>query len=275
MTVLDKLCPGNDGKPCRWSVDVQNEPCLISRAAPLCEICRAKGDFNLNVLPRQLRSLYDLDPDVYKLALNEVPRYLRSIVLRSVMEHGASRTDATAFALAPCRINMLIKAADLAARGVQHIDAWHIRIAEDTNAIRSVGLALGKRLPSADVRAHIAEYVCRTDLRELHRKLCYVKTHAYHVLSKKPFWHCVFDADAEGDPCHQMIRVYAHSIRGLHRPKLFHLRHTLKLHRRVSQRAFCHKRVEWATKSLEICEATCNVAISNDHPLSSMLQCMP
>ena len=122
MTLLDKLCPGTAGKPCRWSVDVQHEPCLISRAAPLCEICRAKGDFNLNVLSRQLRSLYDLDPDVYKLALNEVPRYLRSIVLRGVMEHGASRTDATAFALAPCRINMLIKAADLATRDVDVLD---------------------------------------------------------------------------------------------------------------------------------------------------------
>ena len=105
--------------------------------------------------------------------------------------------------------------------------------------------------------------------------MCYVKTQAYHVLSKKPFWHYVFDADAEDDPCHQMIRVYANSIRGLHRPKLFHLRHALKLHRRVSQKAFCHKRVEWATKSLGICESTCNVAIPNDHPLSSMLQCMP
>ena len=191
------------------------------------------------------------------------------------MEHGASRTDATASALAPCKINMLIKAADLAARDVQHIDAWHIRIARDTHAIRSVGLALSKRLPSADIRAHIAKYVCRSDLRELHRRLCYLKTQAYHVLSKKPLWHCVSDADAEGDPCHQMIRVYAHSIRGLHRPKLFHLRHSLKMHRRVNQKAFCYKRVEWATKSLETCESTCSVAISNDHPLSSMLKRMP
>lgn len=85
MTVLDKLRPGIDGKPCRWPVDTQNETCSISRGAALCEICRAKGDFNLNVLSRQLRSLYDLDPDVYKLALNEVPRYLWSIALRGVM----------------------------------------------------------------------------------------------------------------------------------------------------------------------------------------------
>ena len=170
---------------------------------------------------------------------------------------------------------MLIKAADLAARDVQHIDAWHIRIAGDTNAIRSVGLAMGKRLPSADLRAHVAEYVCGIDLRELHHKLCYAKTHAYHVLSKKPFWHFVFHASADHDPCHQMIRVYASCIRGLHRPKLLHLRRALKAHRRVSQKAFCHKRVEWAAKSLEICESTCNVAISNDHPLSSILQCMP
>ena len=105
------MCPGIDGKPCRWSVDTQNEPCLISRGAALCEICRAKGDFNLNALSRQLRSLYDLDPDVYKLALNEVPRYLRSIVLRGVMEHGACRPDARSFALAPSRIKMLTKAA--------------------------------------------------------------------------------------------------------------------------------------------------------------------
>ena len=69
MTVLDKLRPGTDGKPCRWSVDTQKEPCLISRGAALCEICRAKGDVDLNVPSRQLRSLYDLDPDVYKLAL--------------------------------------------------------------------------------------------------------------------------------------------------------------------------------------------------------------
>ena len=91
-------------------MDVQDEPCLIPRAAPLCEICRAKGDFNLKVLSRQLRSLYDLDPDVYKLALNEVPRYLRSIVLRNVMLASPCRTDATAFALAPRRIDMLIEA---------------------------------------------------------------------------------------------------------------------------------------------------------------------
>ena len=274
MTVLDKLCPGRDGKPCRWSVDIQNEPCLIPRTASLCGICRANEDLNLTAISRQLRSLYDLDPDMYKLALKEIPRYLRSIVLRNVMEQGICRTDATSFALAPCRINMLIKAADLATRGVDVLDVWHIRVAGDTNAIRAVGLALGKRLPSADVRAHIAEYVCRTDLRQLHRQLCYVKTHAYHVLSKKPFWQFVFDANAEDDPCHQMIRVYANSIRGSHRPKLLHLRHALRLHRRVSQKAFCHTRVKWATKSLDICESTCKVDISNDHPLSSVLQCM-
>ena len=76
MTVLDKSCPGKRGKACRWSVDVQNEPCLIPRAAPLCEICRAHEDFNLKRLSRQLRSLYDFDPDIYKLALEEIPRYL-------------------------------------------------------------------------------------------------------------------------------------------------------------------------------------------------------
>jgi hypothetical protein len=275
MTVLDKMCPGKGGEPCKWSTEIQNEPCLIARAAPLCEICRASDDFDLKVLSRQLRSLYDLDPDLYKLALKEVPRYLWSIVLRSVMELGPSRTDATAFAFGPCKINMLIKATDLATRDLEILDVWHIRLAADTDAIRSVGLAFGKRLPSADVRAHIAEYACATDLCELHRRLCHVKSNAYHVLSKQPFWHCVFDADAEDDTCHQMIRIYAHAIRGLHRPKLFHLKHTLKMHRRVSQRSFCHRRVRWAGKSIDICEATCGVTISNEHPLSSMLQSLP
>ena len=276
MTVLDKLCPGKNGKPCRWSVDIQNEPCLIPRAAPLCEICRANGDFNLKVLSRHLRNLYDLDPDIYKLALLEIPRYLWSIVLRSVMEFGHCRADATSFALAPCKINMLIKAADLATRDVNVLDLWRIRLAADTDAIISVGLAFSKRLPSADIRAHVADYVYATDLRELHRRLCYVKSHAYHVLSKQPFWHRVFDADTENDnTCHQMTRVYLNSIHGFHRPKLLHLRHTLKLHRRVSQRSFCHRRARWATKSIDICEASSHVTMSNDHPLSSMLQCLP
>ena len=276
MSVLNKICPGKRGKPCRWSVDVQNDPCLISRAAPLCEICRANEDFDLKVLSRQLRSLYDLDPDIYKLALHEVPRYLWSIVLRSVMDLGNCRADATSFALAPRRVNMLIEATDLATRDIHVLDVWHIRVAMDTNAIRSVGLALGKRLPSADIRAHVAEYACATDLRELHRRLCYVKSRAYHVLSKQPFWHCVLGADAGDEtPCDQMLRVYAKSIRGLHRPKLLHLRHALKMHLRVSHRSFCHRRARWATKSIEICEASCGVTLSNDHPLSTMLQCLP
>ena len=276
MTVLDKMCPGKPWKPCRWSVDVQNEPCLIAQSAQLCEICRADDDFNLKVLSRQLRSLYDLDPDIYKVALHEVPRYLWSIVLRSVMELGNCRTDATSFALAPCKINMLIEATDLATRDVAVLDVWHARVAADTDAICSVGLAFAKKLPSADIRAHVAEFACATDLRELHRRLCHVKTHAYHTLSKQPFWHCIFSADADDDtPCAQMIRVYAQSIRGLHRPKLLNLRHNLKLHRRVSQRAFCHKRARWATKSIDVCEASCGVSISNDHRLSTMLQCLP
>ena len=274
MTVLDKTCPGKNGKPCRWSVDVQNEPCLITRGAKVCEICRANVDFTLSVLSRQLRSLYDLDPDVYKLALNEIPRYARPIVLRSVVEL-RSVIHTTAFASLPRKINMLIKAADLVTRDLDVMDLFDIRLAADTNAIRSVGLAFGKKLSSADVRAHIAEYVCGTDLRELHRRLCYVKSGAYHVLSKQPFWQCVFDLDNEDDACQQMIRVYKHAIRDSHRPKLFHLRRTLKMHRRVSQRSFCHKRVLWTTKSIDICEATCGVTISNDHPLSSMLQCLP
>ena len=277
MTVLDKLCPGKGGKPCRWSVDMQNEPCLIPRTAPLCEVCRANGDFNLRVLSRQLRNLYELDPDLYKLALREVPRYLWSIVLRSVMELAPPcRTDATAFALVPRKTDMLIKATDLATRDIDVIDAYQIQIAGDTNAIRSVALALGKRLPSADVRAQIAEYVCATDLRELHRRLCYVKSNAYHVLSKREFWHCVIGAASdEDDIVNQMVRVYAIHMRRLHRPKLFHLRYALKLHRRVGQRSFCHNRVRWAAKSLDICESACNVKISNDHPLSCMLQCCP
>ena len=276
MTVLDKMCPGKRGKPCRWSVDVQNEPCLISRAAPLCEICRANEDFDLKVLSHQLRSLYDLDPDIYKLALEEIPRYVWSIVLRGVMELGNSRTDATSFALVPCKIHMLIEATDLAMRDIDVLDAWHIRVALDTNVIRSIGLVFAKRVPSADVRAHIADYACATDLRQLHRRLCHVKSHAYHVLSKQPFWHCVLGADGGDDtPCSQMIRVYANSIRGLHRPKLLHLRHTLRVHLRVSHKSFCHRRAGWATKSIEVCEASCGVNISNDHPLSTMLQGLP
>ena len=161
MSVLNKICPGKRGKPCRWSVDVQNDPCLISRAAPLCEICRANEDFDLKVLSRQLRSLYDLDPDIYKLALHEVPRYLWSIVLRSVMDLGNCRADATSFALAPRRVNMLIEATDLATRDIHVLDVWHIRVAMDTNAIRSVGLApangsrlqtFGRTSPSTRVR---------------------------------------------------------------------------------------------------------------------------
>ena len=276
MTVLDKSCPGTRGKPCRWSVDVQNEPCLIPRTAPLCEICRANEDFNLKILSRQLRSLYDLDPDIYKLALEEVPRYLWSIVLRSVMELGDCMADATSFALVPCKIHMLIEATDLAIRDVDVLDAWHIRVAMDTNIIRSVGLVFAKSLPSADVRAHITDYACATDLRQLHRRLCHVKSHAYHVLSKRPFWHCVPGANPEDDtPCNRMIRVYAKSLRGLHRPKLLHLRHALRLHRRVSKRAFCNKRAWWAAKSIDACEASCGVALYNDHPLSTMLKGLP
>ena len=276
MTILDKPCPGKDGRPCRWSVEVQNEPCLIPRAAPLCEICSASNHFNLKVLARHLRSIYDLDPDIFKLALQEVPRYLWSIVLRNVVELGPRRADATSFALTPCRISMLIEAADLVTRDVHVLDVWHMRVAADTHGIRSVGLAFGKRLPSADIRAHIADYVCASDLRELHRRLCYVKSQTYHMLSKPPFWQFVFDTSNETDACHQMIRVYANAVRGSHRPKLLHLRHTLRLHRHVSKRSFCHKRAMWATKSIDMCEASCGVNISNsDHPLSSMLQCLP
>ena len=83
-------------------VDVQNEPCLIPRAAQLCEICRADDDFNLKALSRQLRSLYDLDPDIYKLALDEIPRYLWSIVLRGVAGFGVTATPLWPQASARC-----------------------------------------------------------------------------------------------------------------------------------------------------------------------------
>ena len=202
--------------------------------------------------------------------LQAIPRYLWSVLLKGVVGIGSARSDGTSFAMAPCRIETLVQATGLLTKDLEAVDLWHIKIATDTSFIRSAGATLRKRLPS-DVRALILEFGCDSDLRELHRNLCRTKSYYYHVLAKPLFWHCLYDAQSE-DTCHQMIGVYIHTVRGLHQPKLNYLTRALIKHRGAAGEAFCNLRREWCNRSVEICDLASRMRVSNDHPLSTMLQ---
>ena len=230
-------------------------------------MCRAKDEVDHHALCKQLRNLYDLDPCIFRECLHHaIPRHLWSVLLRSVVDLGPGRSE---FSLASSRLQALVRATGLVTKDLETIDLWHIKVKTDTNFIRSVGCSLRKRLPS-DVRAHIAEFAC-SDLRELHRSLCSVKSKCYHVLSKPMFWHFVYDPDAD-DTCHQMIGVHVHSVRAFHQPNLSYLKDALRAHRRVAATSFCHRRAEWCDRSVEICTKAGRASISNDHPLRDMLQ---
>ena len=183
-------------------------------------------------LQLQLADLYMLDADTFREARAEIGDGAFEAVGADVLNILTSRVPALKRAREEMRYDWLARTLSLLTNGNWMIQCWAKRFAEDTRDLCQCEAAIG-HFP-ATIRGSIYEFIC-DDVWRLYMHLIAVKRLGYHTLEQPVFWYPAEDFQEDHDGISvraQLVGVYSHILKHLHKPKLLSLKRRLVKHER-------------------------------------------
>jgi hypothetical protein len=230
-----KLCPGKNGKKCKWSIEVQRRAAKIRDDADFCEICLAcDSDWDLPQLSLQLSHLYSLDPDIFHAARRKMPPSVFDSVGPMVMAALVSSVPHSKNAREAKRRTYLTSTLSQLTQASWILDCWRRKVEEDTRDICNMEVAMQLTLPFT-TRGLIIEFICG-NLDALYGYICKMKSNTYHTLERPIFWHPMRDWVIPNDKSNartMLIGVYSHILEYYHKPKIRRLKRSIVTHNQL------------------------------------------
>ncbi len=236
-----KICPGNAGRKCRWSTELQKRPALIRDDALSCQICIAVGGlsgWDAAQLALHLAHLYELDPDLFACARTQLPAVAFDSVSAKILNMITSHTPRLKRGREDQRKMILARTLKYLTTTSWVLDCWLRRTKEDTADVVHADLAMYTKLPYT-ARGLVLDFLCG-DLEALYSHLCTLKTKAYHTLERPLFW--LPQADFAEAPTTKpsarqiLVGVYSHVLDQYHKPKLSKVKSALVKHNNFVKR---------------------------------------
>ena len=229
----NKLCPGKNGRKCKWSTEIQRRPARIRDDADFCQVCLAcdKGEWEFAKLSLQLSHLYSMDPDIFHSARRQMPLSVFDGVSALVMATLVSTVPHQKNAREMKRRTFLINTLGHLTEASWILDCWRRKVLEDARNVQNMELAMPSVL-AGTTKGLIVEFMCGS-LDVLYSYICQVKANSYHTLEKPIFWHPTRDWVV---PCEKasartmLIGVYKHILEYYHKPKIRRLKQVIVLH---------------------------------------------
>ena len=230
-----KLCPGKNGKKCKWSIEVQRRAAKIRDDADFCEICLAcDSDWDLPQLSLQLSHLYSLDPDIFHAARRKMPPSVFDSVGPMVMAALVLSVPQSKNAREAKRRTYLTSTLSQLTQASWILDCWRRKVEEDTRSICNMEVAMQLTLPFT-TRGLIIEFICG-NLDALYGYICKMKSNTYHTLERPIFWHPMRDWVIPNDKSNartMLIGVYSHILEYYHKPKIRRLKRSIVTHNQL------------------------------------------